>query len=64
MTTKMDLLKDNLIALLEKYQLVSSDEQMYNIVDQMLNVLTDNDIDDLDATNMDFNIEVNNKGTK
>jgi len=61
MTTKMDLLKDNLIDLLNNYQLVESNEQLYNVVDRMLDVLTDNDINDLDATNMDFNIKVINK---
>lgn len=58
MTTKFDLLKDNLIDLLNNYHLVESDEQMYNAVDQMLDALTNNKIWDEDATNMDFKIKV------
>lgn len=58
MTTKFDLLKDNLIDLLNNYQLVKDNEQLYNAVDQMLDALTNNDIWDVDADNMDFNIKV------
>ena len=64
MTTKMDLLKDSLIDLLKNYELVESDEQMYNVVDQMLDVLTNNNIYDLDANNMDFNVKVTGRYTK
>lgn len=60
MTTKMDLLKDNLIDLLNNYQLVESNEQLYNVVERMLDAITDYDIEDLPATNMDFNIKVVN----
>lgn len=58
MTTKFDLLKDNLIDLLNNYQLVKDNEQMYNAVDQMLDALTNNKIWDEDANNMDFKIKV------
>lgn len=58
MTTKFDLLKDNLIDLLNNYHLVEDNEQMYNAVDQMLDALTNNKIWDEDATNMDFKIKV------
>lgn len=64
MTTKMDLLKDRLIELLEKFELVETDEQKFNLVERMLDVLTDNDIDDIDANNQDFKIKIITEGRK
>lgn len=45
-------------------QVSLNEETTKNLVDKMLDVLTDNDIDDVDATNRDFKVKVIVEGRK
>ena len=64
MTTKADLLRDNLIDLLKGLELVESDTQMYNLVEHMLDAFDDNEVIALPASNMDFKVKVIIEGRK